>query len=155
MRRDLQQWDGALQLAQRLAPGQVAGISREFAAQQEFEGNYSAALGHYERAIHEGKSLLSREELSQASAGIPRCSIRMGDIRRGIQLANNNPLKSVKRECAEILDKMKQHKEAGELFIKAEVYEKAAASFLRAKLLNRVGEVIHRVDSGNVLRIHT
>ena len=62
----------------------------------------------------------------------------MGDLRRGIQLANNNPSKSVKKECGEILDKMKQYKEAGELFIKAECWEKGAASYLRAKLLNKV-----------------
>ena len=89
--------------------------------------------------------------LATAAAGIARCSIRMGDLRRGIQLANNNPSKSVKRECGEILDKMKQYKEAGELFIKAESWEKGAASFLRAKLLNKVGDVIHRVDS---VKIH-
>ena len=75
----------------------------------------------------------------------------MGDLRRGIQLANNNPSKSVKKECGEILDKMKQYKEAGELFIKAECWEKGAASYLRAKLLNKVGDIIHRVDS---VKIH-
>ena len=60
----LQNAQPRLQLAVRLAPGQVPQISREFAAQQEFEGNYSGALGHYERAIQEGKHILTRDELS-------------------------------------------------------------------------------------------
>ena len=77
MRRDLQSWDEALQLASRLAPGQVPGISREFAAQQEFEGNYSGALSNYERSIQDGAHILSRDELQIASGGVARCSIRM------------------------------------------------------------------------------
>ena len=149
MRRDLQNWEEALQLAGRLAPGQIAEISREFAAQQEFEGNYSGALTNYEKSIQEGKHILTRDELSSASGGVARCSIRMGDLRRGIQLAMNNPAKSLKRECAEILEKMKQFKEAGDLFIKGEFWEKGAASYLKAKLYNKVGEIIHRVDTGS------
>ena len=54
MRRDLQSWEEALQLASRLSPTQVPEISREFAAQQEFEGNYSGALINYERCIQGG-----------------------------------------------------------------------------------------------------
>ena len=60
----------------------------------------------------------------------------------------NNPTKSLKRECADILEKMKQFKEAGDLFIKGEFWEKGAASYLKAKLYNKVGEIIHRVDTG-------
>lgn len=36
MRRDLLQWDHALQLAKKMAPEQVALISREYAQQLEF-----------------------------------------------------------------------------------------------------------------------
>jgi len=78
-----------------------------------------------------------------------------------------NSSKSLKRECAEILEKMKQFKEAGELYIKGinqhtsfiktlgkcsgEFWEKGAGSFLKAKLYNKVGEIIHRVDA---VKIH-
>ena len=51
MRRDLLQWDQALTLADRLAPGEIPTISREFAQQLEFTGDYPAALMHYERGI--------------------------------------------------------------------------------------------------------
>ena len=36
-------------------------------------------------------------------------------------MAIKNPSKILKRECAEILEKMKQFKEAGELYIKGTV----------------------------------
>lgn len=36
MRRDLLQWDQALQLAKKMAPEQIALISREYAQQLEF-----------------------------------------------------------------------------------------------------------------------
>ena len=51
MRRDLLQWDQALTLADRLAPGEIPTISREFAQQLEFTGDYPAALLHYERGL--------------------------------------------------------------------------------------------------------
>ena len=51
MRRDLLQWEQALSLADRLAPGEMAAISREYATQLEFTGDYPAALLHYERGL--------------------------------------------------------------------------------------------------------
>lgn len=36
MRRDLLQWDQALQLAKKMAPDQIAYISKEYAQQLEF-----------------------------------------------------------------------------------------------------------------------
>ena len=45
------QWDQALTLADRLAPGEMATISREYATQLEFTGDYPAALLHYERGL--------------------------------------------------------------------------------------------------------
>jgi len=103
LRRDLQHWEESLSLANRLAPERIPEIAREYAAQQEFEGNYSGALGNYERAIQDGSKTLSKEQLFLASSGIARCSLRMGDLRRGLQLANNSSSKVLKRECADIL----------------------------------------------------
>ncbi|XP_037685531.1 WD repeat-containing protein 19 isoform X2 [Choloepus didactylus] len=51
MRRDLQHWDSALQLAKRLAPDQIPFISKEYAIQLEFMGDYVNALAHYEKGI--------------------------------------------------------------------------------------------------------
>lgn len=145
MRRDLQHWEEALQLAARLAPERVPEIAREYAGQQEFEGNFSGALSNYERCIQDGAHILSRDALQLASGGVARMSIRMGDLRRGIQLATNSPNKILKLECGEILEKMKQYSQAGKLYAKGEFWERAAAAFLKAKEWNRVGEVIDKV----------
>lgn len=133
MRRDLQHWEEALQLAARLAPHRVPEIAREYAGQQEFEGNYSGALSNYERAIQDGSHILSRDDLSLASAGVARCSIRMGDLRRGIQLATSHSNKTLKKDCGEILEKMKQYSQAGKLYLKGEFWERAAAAYLKVR----------------------
>ena len=51
MRRDLLHWQRALQLAARLAPEQTAAISKEYAQQLEFTGDYANALAHYEQGM--------------------------------------------------------------------------------------------------------
>ena len=45
-------------------------------------------------------------------AGIARCSIRMGDLSRGMQIALDLNDPAVCRECAQVLAKMKQYVEA-------------------------------------------
>jgi tetratricopeptide (TPR) repeat protein len=45
------QWDQALHLANKLAPQEIPYISKEYAQQLEFTGNYSEALGHYEKGL--------------------------------------------------------------------------------------------------------
>ena len=49
MRRDLLQWDQALHLANKLAPQEIPYISKEYAQQLEFTGNYNEALIHFEK----------------------------------------------------------------------------------------------------------
>ena len=49
MRRDLLQWDQALHLANKLAPQEIPYISKEYAQQLEFTGNYNEALSHFEK----------------------------------------------------------------------------------------------------------
>ena len=80
MRRDLLHWDSALQLAKARAPEQIPYISREYAQQLEFTGDYMNALSHYEKGIT--KEEKDREHDEVCVAGIARMSIRMGDIRR-------------------------------------------------------------------------
>uniref|UniRef100_A0AAZ3NV41 WD repeat domain 19 n=1 Tax=Oncorhynchus tshawytscha TaxID=74940 RepID=A0AAZ3NV41_ONCTS len=57
MRRDLQHWDSALMLAKRLAEDQIPFISKEYAVQLEFIGDYVNALSHYEKGMtHNNKA---------------------------------------------------------------------------------------------------
>ena len=80
MRRDLLHWDSALQLAKALSPEQIPFISKEYAQQLEFTGDYTNALSHYEKGITKEES--RREHDESCAAGVARMSIRMGDIRR-------------------------------------------------------------------------
>ena len=86
MRRDLLHWDSALQLAKALAPEQIPYISREYAQQLEFTGDYMSALSHYEKGVAQQENQRDHDEI--CAAGIARMSIRVGDIRRYLFLFN-------------------------------------------------------------------
>jgi len=103
MRRDLQHWDSALQLAKRLAPDQMPFLSREYAVQLEFTGDYVNALAHYEKGITGDH----KEHDEVCLAGVAQMSIRMGDIRRGVNQALKHPSRVLKRDCGAILENMK------------------------------------------------
>ena len=80
MRRDLLHWDSALQLAKALAPAQIPFISREYAQQLEFTGDYINALTHYEKGLTQDEKQRDHDEV--CAGGIARMSIRLGDIRK-------------------------------------------------------------------------
>lgn len=56
----------------------------------------------FERGIT--KSIADKEHNENCESGIARCSLKVGDIRRGVELALRLPNKQVKRECAAILE---------------------------------------------------
>ena len=130
MRRDLLHWDPALQLAKALSPDQIPYISKEYAQQLEFTGDYASALTHYEKGVTNESA--NNEHDESCAAGIARMSIRMGDIRRlvqilldglqfqfkkeifvftlhcrGVSLAVKLPSRALKKECGAILESMK------------------------------------------------
>ena len=82
MRRDLLHWDAALQLAKALAPDQIPFISREYAQQLEFTGDYANSLAHYEKGITRDPAHHDHDEA--CAGGVAKMSIRMGDIRRSV-----------------------------------------------------------------------
>ncbi|XP_069781014.1 WD repeat-containing protein 19 isoform X4 [Narcine bancroftii] len=148
MRRDLQHWDSALQLAKRLAPDQIPFISKEYAIQLEFIGDYVNALAHYEKGMTEDNKFLDHDET--CSAGIARMSIRMGDIRHGVNQAIRHTSRVLKKECGVILENMKQFSEAAQLYEKGQYYEKAASVYIRCKNWAKVGELLPHVTSPKI-----
>ncbi|XP_041357231.1 WD repeat-containing protein 19-like isoform X2 [Gigantopelta aegis] len=147
MRRDLLHWDSALQLAKALAPEQIPYISREYAQQLEFTGDYMNALQHYEKGItKDGKE----EHNEVCEAGIARMSIRMGDIRRGVTMATRMPSKILKKECAAILESMKQWSEAALLYEEGHYYDKAASVYIRGKNWSKVGDLLQHITSPKI-----
>ncbi|XP_038608159.1 WD repeat-containing protein 19 isoform X1 [Tachyglossus aculeatus] len=148
MRRDLQHWDSALQLAKRLAPDQIPLLSKEYAIQLEFTGDYVNALAHYERGITGDNKHQDHDEA--CLAGVAQMSIRMGDIRRGVNQAIKHPSRLLKRDCGAILENMKQFSEAAQLYEKGKYYDKAASVYIRCKNWVKVGELLPQVSSPKI-----
>ncbi|XP_037247297.1 WD repeat-containing protein 19 isoform X2 [Falco rusticolus] len=148
MRKDLQHWDTALQLAKRLAPDQIPFISKEYAMQLEFTGDYVNALAHYEKGITGNNKHQEHDEA--CLAGVAQMSIRMGDIRRGVNQAIKHPSRLLKRDCGAILESMKQFSEAAQLYEKGQYYDKAASVYIRCKNWAKVGELLPHVSSPKI-----
>ncbi|XP_016278762.1 WD repeat-containing protein 19-like isoform X1 [Monodelphis domestica] len=148
MRRDLQHWDNALQLAKCLAPDQISFISKEYAIQLEFTGDYVNALAHYEKGITGNNKYQEHDEACQA--GVAQMSIRMGDIRRGVNQAIKHPSRLLKKDCGAILESMKQFSEAAQLYERGQYYDKAASVYIRCKNWAKVGELLPHVSSPKV-----
>lgn len=66
MRQNLQDWDAALLLANRLSKESIPLIAREYAGQLEFQGDYRNALDNYEKAckFEDDEEMNSDPELS-------------------------------------------------------------------------------------------
>ncbi|CAH1776664.1 unnamed protein product [Owenia fusiformis] len=148
MRRDLLNWDSALKLAKSLAPDQIPYISKEYAQQLEFTGDYGNALNHYEKGLT--KDDAQREHDESCAGGVARMSLRMGDIRRGVGLASKMSSKVLKKECAAILESMKQWSEAAMLYEKGGYFDKAASVYIRSKNWAKVGELLPQVTSPKI-----
>jgi len=148
MRRDLMNWDTALQLARSLASDEIPSISREYAQQLEFTGDYQAALRHYESAVTRDPALRDHDEA--CAAGVARMAIRNGDLRRGVSMAVKMPSPTLKKECAAILESMKQYSESASLYEKGEFYDKAASVYIRAKNWSKVSEMLPHVTAPKI-----
>ncbi|PIO24270.1 hypothetical protein AB205_0031140, partial [Aquarana catesbeiana] len=83
-------------------------------------------------------------------AGVARMSIRMGDIRRGVNQALKHPSRLLKKDCGAILESMKQFSEAAQLYEKGQYYDKAASVYIRCKNWAKVGELLPNVTSPKI-----
>ncbi|XP_012136571.2 intraflagellar transport protein Oseg6 isoform X1 [Megachile rotundata] len=157
LRRDLMQWEQALNLAQKLKADEIPYIAREYAQQLEFTGNYPKALTNYERGL-----VISNNSTSNTTAhnphhrnlclaGVARMSIRCGDSRRGVSIAmDNESPRQLRKECAEILELMKQFNEAALLYEKAEYFDKAASAYIKLKNWQKVGQLLPQISSAKI-----
>ncbi|XP_071452490.1 WD repeat-containing protein 19 [Hetaerina americana] len=162
MRRDLLQWEQALQLARKLAPEQVPYISREYAQQLEIMGCYSEALLCYEQSnldinagsMNSESNIKTEEDKNHfllCIGGIARCSIRCGDIRKGVSLASEpNASTQLRCDCAEILEGLKQYPDAAVLYETGEYYDKAASLYIKLKNWKKVGDMLPSISSSKI-----
>ncbi|XP_076276053.1 intraflagellar transport protein Oseg6 [Lasioglossum baleicum] len=156
LRRDLMQWEQALNLAQKLKPDEIPYIAREYAQQLEFTGNYPKALSNYERGLVETNSssittVHNPHHRNLCLAGIARMSIRCGDSRKGVSIAvDNESSRQLRKECAEIFESMKQFNEAALLYEKAEYFDKAASAYIKLKNWQKVGHLLPQISSAKI-----
>ncbi|GMS90421.1 hypothetical protein PENTCL1PPCAC_12596, partial [Pristionchus entomophagus] len=153
MRRDLLHWPRALSLAQQLKPDEIPHISKEYAQQLEYNGQYVDALRHYEEgelkaAAEETDEMLEHNEICRS--GIARMAIRTGDLRRGFDLARQLNGRIVKRDCAIILEELRQYSDAAVLFEQGRYYDRAAAVCLKAKNWVKVADLLPNVRSPKI-----
>ncbi|KAI1729984.1 hypothetical protein Ddc_02658 [Ditylenchus destructor] len=78
-------------------------------------------------------------------------SLRVGDLRKGVQTALEIPGRIAKRDCGLILEQLRQFDEAGRLYEAGLFYDRAVASYLRAKDWVKVNELIDQVRSPKIL----
>lgn len=148
MRRDLMHWDAAMKLAKALAASELPYISLEYGKQLEFVGDYPTALKMFEKGLTQSPN--DKDHNESCYSGIARCSLKIGDIRKGVELALKLPNKQVKRDCGSILESIRQYMEAGNLYEKGESWDKAANVYIRCKNWTKVGELLGLVTSAKI-----
>ncbi|RNF04083.1 WD repeat-containing protein 19 isoform X2 [Trypanosoma rangeli] len=163
MRHDLMQWDSALALARQMAPDKVPILSKEYAQQLEYRGEYAKALEMYragERTMPKGHAstelTASHEEVRNHNAvcaqGAARCLLRTGNVREGVKLALDSNDTTLIRECADILESTRQFEEAADLYERSSDFEHAATLYItEAKNLSAASRVIPKISSRNII----
>lgn len=151
MRCDLLQWEQALELAKTLDEDRLPLISKQYAQQLEFICDYGNSLIHYEKAITNLPQFEDHDE--QCKGGLARSALHMGDMRRGVKLAQSSSNKRLKIECAEILENLRLYSEAGMLYEQAQNLERAAVCYIKLKNWNKVGTLISNLPSST--RLHS
>lgn len=149
MRKDLLQWDQALKLSQTLAPGQIPEICIRYGQQLEFKDETEKALHMYEMSLNatdnNGNNICPESLSTSAMSGVVRCNLHLGNIKQGIRLANELNEPSLYQEAGDILELHKQYSDAAAMYIKADLYEKAAyvyTKFLLKTDKSRISEAV-------------
>ncbi|CAM9457863.1 unnamed protein product [Phaeothamnion confervicola] len=84
-------------------------------------------------------------------AGVARCVLRLGDLRRGVRLARETDSPQLCRECAAILEEMRQPAEAAAMFELGGQFDRAAAIYVAARDLAQATAVMPRVTLPKLL----
>lgn len=154
MRCDLRQWDEAMTLAQELDPSQVGRISKELGQTLEMRNEFEAALQRYEVCMdQELKKMQDAQDpalLTACRAGLCRCLVRVGQVRRAMQIAIESQSPSICGECAATLESQSHMAEAADLFLRAGRSEKAAEIYLAIKNYDAAGPLMAGIQSAKL-----
>eukprot|EP00798_Chlamydomonas_sp_ICE-L_P012670 gene12669-15902_t len=151
MRKDLKHWSEALKLAETLDPDGIALICKEHAASLEMTAEYNNAKSHYQQALDALMGQAEDKELELACrSGIARTTLHMGDIRQGRTMALALNSVSLLKECGSILEGLQQLTEAGEMYEKAGMYERAASIYIQTKNYAAAAPLMAKVSSSKL-----
>ncbi len=160
MRKDLMQWDQALQLAETLAASDTPEIYVKNGEQLESRGQVPQALNMFESALNavddNGQSICPDRLINVAMTGVARCQLRSGNIGQGIRMASQLDDQQLYEDCGDILEQQKQYSEAVKMFIKCKQYERAAFIYTKYIIVsekNRVSEaaaIMDKVDNDQI-----
>jgi WD repeat-containing protein 19 len=158
MRCDVQDWTIAMNLARQVAPEQEPLISRRLATQVEAHGNNSEALKLYERAVISEPGSYDPELLeshnASCKAGIAKCCIKIGDVKRGYGIAREVREPALLNDVAMTCENMRQAVEAADLYERAGNFEKSTALYLQLKMYDRAAPLMQRVQSPKILVLY-
>ena len=143
-------------LAQTLAADQVPTISREVAKQLEFRGQHEQALQMYHKGLGDASPFsggpwaddVPHERLCRI--GVAKMSLLLGDVGRGVSLALEGGDRECCKDCAAILEGLKQWPDAARLYEMAELPEKAAAIHIKTKNWGAVAPLMSRISSSKL-----
>jgi WD repeat-containing protein 19 len=87
------------------------------------------------------------DTINSCRHGIARMMLRLGDLVKGKELALATQNSALIKECAFILDSMKQYGEAAELFVAAQLFERAAAIYIATKNFKAAAPLMKRITA--------
>ena len=93
---------------------------------------------------------MKEDSLASCRAGIARTALRCGDVRKGLAVARELGSRAVTRDCAEILETMKQLGEAALLYESAQYYDKAAHLYIKLKNWTKIGALLPNISSPKI-----
>jgi WD repeat-containing protein 19 len=152
MRRGMQHYDQALDLANKFAKDQVPFISYEYALQLEYQQSFKLALGRYQSGVI-GDSENGEHDL-KCKAGEVRMMIRLGNASGGCKLALEINDTGVFREAAEILSSTKQFQDAATMYEKGEMFDKAVALYFQVKNYTAAAPLMDKVTSPKLFQAY-
>jgi WD repeat-containing protein 19 len=82
-----------------------------------------------------------------ANGGIARMTLRLGDLAKGRALALDSGDKMLIKECAAILEQMKQLNDAAELYVRAEQYEKGVSIYILTRNFRLAAPLMDRITT--------
>lgn len=125
LRRSLGDWEEVFKLAKTFAPiNELPNLSMDYANELELKGDYKHALSWYIKAMNELEDTEAEEGrredkdslLYLCKSGIAKCSLRTGNLSKGIRITKDLNNSSLYLKCAEILVSLEQLRDAAQLF---------------------------------------